>query len=491
MKQYGFEYSRYDLTKLDIALTYDDVLDPVNYSEVRHRSDVDLSTRLTKNLKLNMPIVSANMSSVTESAMAIAMARQGGIGIIHRYRSIEETIKEVNRVKRWRTHIIDSAYSIQRDASIESARDLMERYNVSGLLVTEGKTLKGILTSRDMKAAEILESKLVSEVMTPLDHKLITAKVGISLEEAKRILYTNRIEKLPLLYENGDLYGLITSKDIRKIEEFPDAALDSKGRLLVGAAIGTDGDYMERAEELVKAGIDLLVLDVAHGDSKHAIEVTAGLKAKFGDRTEIMGGNVAKGEAVERYIGAGADSVKVGVGGGAVCTTRLVTGAGMPQLTAVAICAEAAEKYNIPIVADGGIRMSGDICKALIAGAHTVMLGNLLAGTDESPGKVITRKGKRVKKYMGMASEEANLRRTDKKRTDEDLTSYAEEGVSTYVPYKGPVEPLIEKLLGGIRSGASYANAKCIEDFRKGEVYLTRITSAGMKESTPHVESED
>ncbi len=457
-RKYGFQYSRHDLLNLDVALTYDDVLDPVNNSEVRHRSDVDLSTSLTKSLRLNMPIISANMSSVTESAMAIAMARNGGLGIIHRYMSIEGTINEVNKVKRWRTHVIEDPYTIERGSSIEYAKILMEKYNISGLLITEGKKLLGILTSRDMKSEESLEKKLV--------------------------------EKLPLLYENGDLYGLVTSKDIRKIEEYPNAALDNKGRLLVGAATGTDHDYMERAEELVKAGIDILVMDVAHGNSKHALETVAKLKARFGHRTQIMGGNVCDGDGVKRHIDAGADCVKVGVGGGAVCTTRIITGAGMPQLTAVAICAEEADKYNIPTIADGGIRNSGDICKALIAGAHAVMLGNLLAGTDEAPGKVKPEDGELVKKYMGMASEEANLRRTDRKRTDEELTDYAEEGVSKNVPYKGAVEPLIEKLLGGIRSGASYANARCIEDFRKEDVYFIRITPAGMKESTPHVKSK-
>lgn len=489
MKTYPFQLSRKDLLQLSTALTYDDVTLEPEYSEIRSRKDVDLSTKLTKKISLKIPIVAANMNSVTEAPMAIAIARQGGIGIIHRYKSIQETVQEIKKVKRWRTHIIEDPYTINKYAMIEDAEELMIKHNVSGLLVTNGRQLLGILTSRDMKAAESLGSKFVEDVMTPYA-SMKTAPVGISQEEAKKLLYRHKIEKLPIVDENGLLYGLVTAKDIKKIEDYKNAALDSKGRLLVGAATGTDDDYIERADALVEAGVDVLVVDIAQGHAKHAINTVEILKSRYNPKIEIIAGNVATEEGVRRLIEAGADCVKVGIGGGSVCTTREVTGAGVPQLTAIARCVAEAEKYGIPIIADGGIRKSGDICKAIVSGAHTVMLGNMLAGTDESPGKIMTKNGRRVKGYMGMASEEANLQRTDKKRTDNDLTEYSPEGVAKYVPYKGPVEPLIKKLLGGLRSGASYVNARNIEEYRNNH-YFIRGTSAAMKEATPHVEGED
>ena len=489
MKNYPFQLSKEDLLQLDTALTYDDVTLEPQFSEIRSRKDVDLSTKLTKNIYLKVPIVAANMNSVTEAPMAIAMARQGGIGIIHRYKSIEDTIKEIEKVKRWRTHVIEDPYTISRNATIEEADELMKKYNVSGLLVTNGRQLLGILTSRDMKAAESWESKLVEEVMTPYA-SMKTALVGISQEEAKKLLYRGRIEKLPIVDKDGNLYGLVTVKDIRKIEEYRNAALDSKGRLLVGAATGTDDDYLERADALVEAGVDVLVVDIAQGHAKHAINTVEILKSRYNPKVDIIAGNVATEDGVRRLIEAGADCVKVGIGGGSVCTTREVTGAGVPQLTAIVRCVIEAEKYGIPILADGGIRKSGDICKAIVGGAYTVMLGNMLAGTDEAPGKITTKKGRRVKAYMGMASEEANLQRTDKKRTDDDLTDYSPEGVEKYVAYKGPVEPLIKKMLGGLRSGASYVNARNIEEYRKDHIFV-RGTSAAMKEATPHAEGED
>ncbi len=489
MKKYAFQLSGKEILQLDTALTYDDVTLEPEYSEIRSRRDVDLTTKLTKRISLNIPIVSANMNSVTESSMAIAMARQGGIGIIHRYRSIEDTVNEVKKVKRWRTHVIEDPYTIKKDATMEEAAEMMHKYNVSGLLVTNGRQLLGILTSRDMKAAEILESKLVAEVMTPFEN-LKTAPAEIKQEDAKKLLYRHRIEKLPLVDDSGNLYGLVTAKDIRKIEEYRNAALDGKGRLLVGAATGTDDDYLERADALVKAGTDVLVVDIAQGHAKHALKTVEELKKRYNPTIEVIAGNVATEDGVKRLLGAGADCVKVGIGGGSVCTTREVTGAGVPQLTAIIRCVEEAKKHGVPIIADGGIRKSGDICKAIVGGANTVMLGNMLAGTDESPGKIATKNGRRVKVYMGMASEEANLQRTDKKRTDDDLTDYSPEGIAKYVQYKGPVEPLIKKLLGGVRSGASYINARTIESYRNGH-YFVRGTSAAMKEATPHAEGED
>ncbi|MBI2672788.1 IMP dehydrogenase [Candidatus Woesearchaeota archaeon] len=466
------------------GLTFDDVLLVPKKSPVYSRKDVNTRTKLSKNIYLNTPIISANMDSVTESDMAIALAREGGIGMIHRFLPIKDQVEEVLKVKRSETIIIENPYTFTPDRSLLEAKGFMEKYDINGMvIVNEKNEIIGIMTARDILFEENL-SKKIYEVMTK---EVITAKFGISVEEAKKILHENRIEKLPLVDENNVLKGLITTKDIIKREKYPLSSKDNKGRFMVGAAIGVKDDYLERAEALLKAGADILVLDIAHGHSDTAISCIREIKNKFGN-IELIAGNVATAEGAEDLIKAGADAIKVGVGGGGVCTTRIVTGSGVPQLTAIIDCAKVAKKYNIPVIADGGIKFSGDITKALAAGASTVMIGRLLAGTDESPGTTIIRDGRKYKIYRGMASLGANMGRSYRniKEIDENLFSeVVPEGVESMVPYRGNVSEIIHQLIGGLRSGMSYCGAKNIEELQINAAFI-KMSPAGLRESHPH-----
>ncbi len=466
------------------GLTFDDVLLVPKRSSVVSRSHVSLRTELSRNVSINMPIVSANMDTVTEANMAIAIAREGGIGIIHRFMSIEQQVNEVRRVKRAENIIIEQPYTVSQEQRLQDAISKMNEYNVSGLLVTDDERLVGILTRRDIMF-ESDGNKRVYDVMTK---NVITAKYGIGIEEAKDILHKYRIEKLPLVDEKNRVKGLITAKDIMRMNEYPLAAKDKKGRLLVGAAVGVKGDYMERTDKLLEAGTDIIVIDIAHGHSENAINAIKSIK-KAHPTCELIAGNVATAQGTKDLIEAGVDAVKVGVGSGSICITRIVTGSGVPQLTAIMECTKVAREYNVPVIADGGIRNSGDITKALAAGAHTVMIGSLLAGTDESPGVSITKNGKRYKIYRGMASFYASLGRKIREEgalaIDEDLNDYVPEGVEALVEYKGSVVEIVRHLLGGLRSGFSYCGARNIDELHRNAEFI-RMTTAGYIESMPH-----
>lgn len=469
--------------ELPLGLTFDDVLLVPVKSPVRSRSEVDVSTVLVKGVRLNIPIVSANMDTVTESAMAIAMARLGGIGIIHRFMEIERQVAEVKRVKRAEAFVIERPYTISPNTTVAEVKQLMRETGVSGFLVVDDQNrLLGIVSRRDVRFVE-REDRPVSEVMTP-QAKLVVGSPRTTLEEAIRILNQHKLEKLPLVDENWVLRGLITAKDVERVVNPSSAAKDSKGRLLVGAAIGVRGDFLERASRLIEADVDVLVLDVAHGHSEMAIEAIRRVKREF-PAVPLIAGNVATPEGTQDLIQAGADAVKVGIGPGAACTTRMVTGAGVPQLTAIMWCAEAASKMGVPIIADGGIRHPGDITKALAAGASAVMIGSLLAGTDESPGYPVVRDGVKYKVYRGMASLGANMKRRMLDRDELDEESVAQivpEGVESYVPYRGKVEEVINQLVGGLKSGMSYCGARNIEELRRNARFI-RITEAGAAES--------
>ncbi len=466
------------------GLAYDDVLLIPQCSAVKSRRDVSTATQLTRNIQLNIPIISANMDTVTEAKMAIAMAQLGGIGIIHRFNSIEDQVAQVKKVKRFTNAIIEKPLTIHPTDSLETARYQMQKNGITSLLVTDNNNkLVGILTKRDMWFPERVT---VADRMTPKD-KLIVGYEGMALEEAKNILLKHRIEKLPILKKDGSIAGLITSKDIDQATRYPHAALDAKRRLLVGAAIGVKEDALERAEELIKAGVDVLVIDIAHGHSNLAIGTLMSVKERFPD-VDVIAGNVACPEGVRDLILAGADCVKVGVGPGSICTTRITTGAGYPQFSAVLKCAEEAAKYNVPIIADGGIRTSGDITKALAAGAHTVMLGSMLAGTEESPGLAFIKNGKRFKVVRGMASFGAKLGREVNENNNTKLKNvegFVPEGIEAMVPFKGNVSEIIHQLLGGLRSGMSYCGATSIEALHE-KAQFVRITSAGVRESGAH-----
>lgn len=475
-----------DETRFQEGITFDDVLLTPRRSSVRTRKNVDTSTQLTRKIRLNIPIVSANMDTVTEASMAIAMAREGGIGVIHRFMPTDSQVAEVARVKRSESYVIEEPYTLSPDHTVGDAEQMMERHDVTGILVV-GKNgeLRGVLTLRDIRFGKD-GSKRIRSVMTGKE-RLITAPDGTTLEEAERILDEHKLEKLPLVDETGRLQGLITSKDIMKSKQYPSATKDSKGRLRVGAAIGVRDGLLERAEALTSAGADLLVLDVAHGHSNMVLDAIRTLKTELGD-VEVMAGNVATAEGTEDLIAAGADAVKVGVGPGSTCTTRLVTGAGMPQLTAIIQCAQAASQHNVPIIADGGIRNSGDITKALAAGASTVMLGSLLAGTDESPGATVIRNGRRYKVVRGMASLGATAARMERERPEgsvDDLQRVVPEGVEAVVPYRGRISEVLNHLLGGLRSGVSYCGASDMTGLKRNALFV-RITQAGWQESQPH-----
>jgi IMP dehydrogenase len=466
------------------GLTFDDVLLVPKYSNITTRAQTDLRTKLSKNISLNIPLISANMDTVTESAMAIAMAREGGIGIIHRFLTVQEEVEEVLKVKRSASVIIEKPYTIAPDQTVKQAITYMREKGVSGLLVVEGAKLAGILTGRDVMF-ESESNKLVKDVMTK---DVITAKPGISLDEAKEILRQHRIEKLPLVDENRTVKGLITSKDITHNEDYPNASKDKKGRPLVGAAVGVKGDFMERTESLLEADADVIVVDIAHGHSENAINTIKNIKKAF-PSCELLAGNVATAKGAEDLIKAGVDAVKVGVGSGSICITRVITGSGVPQLTAVYDCSQVGKKYEIPIISDGGTRTSGDVTKALAAGASTVMIGSLFGGTDESPGSYVMKNGKRYKIYRGMASFYASLGRKSKETgvvpMNEDLNDYVAEGVEAMVPYKGSVTDIIKQLAGGIRSGLSYCGAHTIPQMQQNAEFI-KMSRAGFAESQPH-----
>ena len=462
------------------ALTYDDVLLVPKMSHIRSRKDVDTSTKLTKNIILNIPIVSSNMDTVTESAMAIAMAHLGGIGFIHRFCSIEAQKKEVLRVKRYQSMMVRKPFTINPKSTLKELLAKVKECGYSGFLVSEdGDTkLMGIITKRDY-VLENNQEKLVEDLMTPRE-KLVTAVDEISIEDAKELFARHKIEKLPIVDENFNIKGLITKKDL--VENFDDkqAAKDKHGRLLVGAAVGVNGDYMERVEALVEAEVDIIDLDIAHGHSEIEIEALRAIKAKYPD-LEIIAGNIATPSAALDLINAGADALKIGIGPGSTCTTRITTGFGVPQLTAIMDIYAVCKDKNIPLNADGGIKVPGDLVKALVAGADTVMLGGQLSGTEETPGPVINYNGRQYKISRGMASLTAAISRPGAK---EDLSKITPEGVEAKVPYRGPVRDVIGKYIGGLRSGMSYGNAKNINELRDCE--FIKITNSGMRESNSH-----
>jgi len=467
------------------GLTFDDVLLVPKFSDITSRSQTNLSTKLSRNISLNIPFVSANMDTVTESAMAVVMARAGGIGIIHRFLTIQEQANEVLKVKRSGSVIIENPYIINQDKTVQDAIDYAEEKEVSGLLVVDSNSkLVGIVTDRDL-LFEKNTTHLIKEVMTK---DLVTAKPGISLEEAKDILHNHRIEKLPIIDESGTINGLITSKDITNIEDYPSASKDKKGRPLVGAAVGVKGDFLERTEALLDAGTDVLVVDIAHGHSENAISTIKNIKKAF-PNCELIAGNIATAKGAEDLIKAGVDAVKVGVGSGSICITRVITGSGVPQLSAVMDCAKIGRDHGIPIISDGGTRTSGDATKALAAGASSVMVGSMLGGTDESPGTVLTKNGKRFKVYRGMASLGASLGRKSKETGsisfDEDLNDYVAEGVEALVPYKGTVTDILKQLTGGVRSGLSYCGAHTITQMQENAEFI-KMSRAGFAESQPH-----
>ena len=466
------------------GLTFDDVLLVPKYSDITSRSQTNLSTKLSRNISINIPFVSANMDTVTESSMAVAMARAGGIGIIHRFLTIEEQANEVLKVKRSGSVMIENPYSISSEKSIKDALDYAEDKEISGLLVVDSNSkLVGIVTERDLLFANSNGS--ISDIMTK---DVVTAKPGVALDEAKQILHQHRIEKLPIVDDSGIIKGLITSKDITNNADFPNASKDKKGSPLVGAAVGVKGDFLERTESLLEAGTDVLVVDIAHGHSENAISAIKNIKKAFPD-CELIAGNIATAQGTEDLIKAGVDAVKVGVGSGSICITRVITGSGVPQLTAVMDCAKIGNDYGIPIISDGGTRTSGDATKALASGASSVMVGSMLGGTDESPGTVLTKNGKRFKVYRGMASLAASIGRKSKETGsfsfDDDLNDYVAEGVEAMVPYKGTVVDILKQLSGGVRSGLSYCGAHTIPQMQENAEFI-KMSRAGFAESQPH-----
>lgn len=466
---------------LQLGLTFDDVLLMPAKSEVLPK-DVDVSTLLTRNIRINIPIVSAAMDTVTESDLAIAVAREGGIGFIHRAMSPEKQRAEVDKVKKSESGMIMDPVTIPPDAPISEALALMKQYRISGVPVTENGQLTGIITNRDLRF-ETQFNKKVSLVMTK--EKLITAPVGTDLNRAQRILHKYKIEKLPIVDSDNVLKGLITIKDIEKRKKYPNACKDKLGRLCVGAAIGAGDDSLLRAEMLAKAGVDVIVIDTAHGHTNSVIETLKAVKRKFG--VDVIAGNIATAGAALDLIKAGADGVKVGIGPGSICTTRIVAGAGVPQITAVNNCYSVAKRFSVPVIADGGIKYSGDITKALAVGAHSVMIGSLFAGTDESPGEIVLFQGRSYKVYRGMGSIGAMEQGAKDRYCQAGVTSskLVPEGVEGRVPHKGPLSHSIHQLIGGLRSGMGYCGCGDLETLRK-KARLIRITSAGLRESHVH-----
>ena len=462
------------------GITFDDVLLVPAYSEVIP-NQVDLSTYLTKSIRLNIPMMSAGMDTVTEHRMAIAMSRQGGIGIIHKNMSIQEQAEEVDKVKRSENGVITDPFYLSPDNTLEEANNLMAKFRISGVPITENGKLVGIITNRDLKFEEDF-SKKIKESMT--SENLITAKEGITLEEAKKILAKARKEKLPIVDDNFNLKGLITIKDIEKQIKYPLSSKDSKGRLLCGAALGITANVLDRAQELVNAHVDVVVLDSAHGHSANVLNCVRMIKEKFPD-LQVIAGNVATAEATKALIEAGADAVKVGIGPGSICTTRVVAGIGVPQITAVMDCYSVAKEYGIPIIADGGIKYSGDMTKAIAAGANVCMMGSMFAGCDESPGTFELYQGRKYKVYRGMGSIAAMENGSKDRYFQSDAKKLVPEGVEGRVAYKGSVEDTVFQLMGGLRSGMGYCGAKDIEYLKENGRFIT-ISAASLKESHPH-----
>ncbi len=474
------------------GLTFEDVLLVPRRSSITSRQQVDTSTRLTEKIRINIPVISANMDTVTETAMAIAMAKVGGIGIIHRFMPIDLHVKQIKQVKRAQAVMVENPYTININANVEQVRESMRRYHVGGLVVTDenGKVM-GIITTRDINLVPD-NLKLVKEIMTGLD-RLVTIKANFMLEEARRLLFENRIEKLPVVNPDGTLRGLITAQDVLKPLKNPFAALDEKGRLRVGAAIGVTHGEMERAAALLEAGADVLVLDIAHGHADHCVNMVRELRKQF-PNSQIIAGNVASREGAQELAEAGADAIKVGIGPGSICTTRLVTGFGVPQLTAIIDSAQGVKDSgrNIPLIADGGIQKAGDMVKALAAGAETVMIGSMFAGTEEAPGSPVIRDGQKVKVVRGMASLAATMgRRISEQNHDEsaedseDWMKVVPEGVEAVVPYRGNVGEVLHQLIGGLRSGLSYGGAHNIFELQENAEFI-EITPAGIRESGSH-----
>ncbi len=462
------------------GLTFDDVLLVPAKSEVLPR-DVDLSVQLTPKIRLNIPLLSAAMDTVTDSRMAIAMAREGGLGIIHKNMTIEEQAAQVDKVKRSEHGVITDPFYLSPENLISDAEELMSRYRISGVPITREGRLVGILTNRDLRF-ETDYSKPIGEVMT--SKNLITAPVGTTLEEAKMILASHRIEKLPIVDEEGYLRGLITIKDIEKTQKYPNSAKDENGRLLCGAAVGVTADVFDRIDALLAAKVDVINIDTAHGHSMGVLKQVEAIRSRYPDIT-LFAGNVATAEATRDLIHAGVDCVKVGIGPGSICTTRVVAGIGVPQITAVADCAEEADKYGIRVIADGGIKYSGDITKALAAGGSCVMLGSLLAGTEESPGAMEIYQGRSFKVYRGMGSISAMAVGSKDRYFQEGAKKLVPEGVEGRVPYKGTLADTVFQMVGGLRSGMGYCGAKTVDDLRKNSEFI-RITGAGLAESHPH-----
>ncbi|HCK65027.1 MAG TPA: IMP dehydrogenase [Anaerolineae bacterium] len=468
----------------ETALTYDDVLLVPQYSGVDSRRILSTKSPLTKKIFLQSPIVSANMDVVTESEMAIAMAREGGIGIIHRFMTIAEQTRQIEKVKKAESFIVDKPLTMNESQTVGDVRRIVEETDTGGILIVDkNDKLIGIVTTRDL-LFEDDDNKLVTEIMTRDVH---SAPPDTNLKDAERLLHEYRIEKLPLKDKEGKVAGLITLKDIMKITKFPKATKDSKGRLAVGAAVGVRDKELRRVEAALNAGADCIVVDIAHGDSHLEIEMIKNIRKHFPD-AQVIGGNVATADGTKRLIDAGVDCVKVGVGPGSICITRQVAGSGVPQLTAIIESAKAAKEYNIPIIADGGIRFPGDVAKAIAAGASTVMIGSMLAGTDESPGMMMTRRGHKYKASRGMASLTANIERNKREGNDltkEEIEDYVAEGVEAAVPYRGKVREVLTQLVGGLQSGMSYSGAHSIQEFQEKAIFM-RMTGAGLKESGPH-----
>lgn len=463
------------------GLTFDDVLLIPAKSEVLPK-DVSVSTTLSKTLKLNIPIISAGMDTVTEAKMAIAIAREGGLGIIHKNMSIEEQAEEVDRVKRSESGVITNPFSLTPDRQVFDAEHLMSKYRISGVpIVDEDMKLVGILTNRDLRFIDDY-SISIDTVMTK--DQLVTASVGTTLAEAEKILQKHKIEKLPLVDDNGILKGLITIKDIEKVIQFPHSAKDSQGRLIVGAAVGVTADTMQRVKALVEASVDVIVIDTAHGHSKGVLDKVREVREAYPD-LNIIAGNVATAAATKDLIEAGANIIKVGIGPGSICTTRIIAGIGVPQITAVFDCATEARKHGIPIIADGGIKYSGDVVKALAAGGHAVMLGSILAGVSESPGEREIYQGRQFKVYRGMGSLGAMEKGSKDRYFQENNQKLVPEGIEGRVPYKGPLSDTIHQLVGGVRAGMGYCGTRTLDDLRDNGQFI-RITNAGLKESHPH-----
>lgn len=465
------------------GLTFDDVLLIPAKSEVLPR-DVELGVELTKTLKLNIPIISAGMDTVTEAEMAIAMARQGGLGIIHKNMSIEQQAEQVDKVKRSERGVITNPFFLTPGHQVFDAEHLMSKYRISGVPIVNNENeqkLVGIITNRDLRFIQDYSMK-ISDVMTK--EQLVTAPVGTTLEEAEKILQKHKIEKLPLVDEDGVLKGLITIKDIEKVIEFPNSSKDEHGRLLVGAAVGVSADTMLRVQKLVEVNVDAIVVDTAHGHSQGVLDTVRKIREAY-PNLNIIAGNVATAEGTRALIEAGADVVKVGIGPGSICTTRVVAGVGVPQITAIYDCATEARKHGVSIIADGGIKYSGDITKALAAGGHAVMLGSLLAGTSESPGETEIYQGRRFKVYRGMGSVAAMEKGSKDRYFQEENKKFVPEGIEGRIPYKGPLAETIYQLVGGLRAGMGYCGCKNLYELREKAQFI-RMTGAGLRESHPH-----